>query len=101
RKRVCNQCVRRKQAQRPMTRKKHQKAVIYCRVSTKKQAREGNGLESQETRCREYAQYRGHDVTRVFKDDMSGSLLGRPGMETMLAFLRKHRKDNIVVIIDD
>lgn len=84
-----------------MTKLKRQKAAIYCRVSTKKQAREGNGLESQETRCREYAQYRGHDIIRVFQDDMSGSLLGRPGMETMLAFLRKHRKDNIVIIIDD
>lgn len=30
-----------------------QKAVIYCRVSSKKQVREGDGLRSQETRCRE------------------------------------------------
>ncbi len=84
-----------------MSRKTNQKAVIYCRVSTKKQAREGNGLESQETRCREYAKYRGHEVVRVFSDDMSGSLLGRPGMLEMLAFLRKHRRDGVVVIIDD
>jgi len=84
-----------------MTRKTNQKAVIYCRVSTKRQAKEGNGLDSQETRCREYASYRGHDVVRVFSDDMSGSLLGRPGMLDMLAFLKKNKKDNIVVIIDD
>ena len=84
-----------------MSRKTNQKAVIYCRVSTKKQAREGNGLESQETRCREYAKYRGHEVVRVFSDDMSGSLLGRPGMLEMLAFLRKHRREGVVVIIDD
>lgn len=32
---------------------------------------------------------------------MSGSVAGRPGMLTMLAFLKKHRKENIVVIIDD
>ncbi|MCB4859948.1 recombinase family protein [Sphingobium sp. PNB] len=84
-----------------MTRKSNQKAVIYCRVSTKKQAREGNGLESQEIRCREYAGYRGHQVVQVFSDDMSGSLSGRPGMLAMLAFLKKHRRENIVVIIDD
>ena len=84
-----------------MTRKTHQKAIIYCRVSTKKQAREGNGLDSQETRCREYAGYHDHKVVRVFTDDMSGSLVGRPGMVAMLAFLKKNRKDNIVVIIDD
>ncbi len=84
-----------------MTRKLNQKAVIYCRVSTKRQAKEGNGLESQETRCREYASFRGHDVVRVFTDDMSGSLMGRPGMLAMLAYLKKNKKDNIVVIIDD
>ncbi|CAH0496074.1 recombinase family protein [Novosphingobium sp. CECT 9465] len=84
-----------------MTRTTNQKAVAYCRVSTKKQARDGNGLESQETRCREYAGYRGHEVVRVFTDDKSGALLDRPGMLAMLAFLRKNRKDNIVVIIDD
>ena len=32
-----------------------QKAVIYCRVSSTKQTTEGDGLASQETRCREYA----------------------------------------------
>ena len=84
-----------------MTRKSNQKAVIYCRVSTKKQAREGNGLDSQETRCREYAGYRGHEVIQVFTDDMSGSHSGRPGMLAALAFLKKHRKDNVVLIIDD
>ncbi len=32
---------------------------------------------------------------------MSGSVVGRPGMQDMLAYLRKHRKDPHVVIIDD
>ncbi|MGI9377591.1 MAG: recombinase family protein [Tsuneonella suprasediminis] len=76
-------------------------AVIYARVSTKKQSREGSGLDSQETRCREYAAYRGYRIVKVFQDDMSGSMLGRPGITAMLAFVRKHRRDGIVVIIDD
>ncbi|MBP6111967.1 MAG: recombinase family protein [Sphingobium sp.] len=84
-----------------MMRQNNQKAVIYCRVSTKKQAKEGNGLDSQETRCREFAKFRNYEIVRVFSDDMSGSVAGRPGMLTMLAFLKKHRKENIVVIIDD
>lgn len=78
-----------------------QKAVIYRRVSTKKQAREGNGLDSQETRCREFAKFRSYEIVRVFSDDMSGSMVGRPAMLQMLAFLKKNRKDNLVVIIDD
>ncbi len=84
-----------------MTRMSNQKAVVYCRVSTKRQATEGNGLDSQETRCREFAAFRGHEIARVFSDDMSGALSGRPGMLAMLAFLKANRKDNIVVIIDD
>jgi len=84
-----------------MTKNTDQKAVIYCRVSTKKQAREGNGLDSQETRCREFAKFRSYEIVRVFSDDMSGSLVGRPAMLQMLSFLKKNRKDNLVVIIDD
>ena len=38
-----------------MTRKTNHKAVIYCRVSTKRQAKEGSGLSSQRVRCAEYA----------------------------------------------
>lgn len=77
------------------------KAVIYCRVSGAKQTTRGDGLSSQETRCREYARYRGHDVVKVFKDDMSGGLVARPGMKAMLAFLKSQRKNPHVVIIDD
>ncbi len=76
-------------------------AVIYCRVSSAKQLREGHGLDSQETRCREYARLKGYQVVEVFTDDMSGSLTARPGMQAMLAHLRKHRKHPHVVIIDD
>lgn len=84
-----------------MIMKTENKAVVYCRVSTKKQSREGSGLESQETRCREYAAYKGYEVVKVFQDDMSGSMLGRPGITAMLAFVRKHRRQGMVVIIDD
>lgn len=85
-----------------MTRKTNQQAVIYCRVSTKKQAREGNGLSSQETRCREYAKHRGHKVVGVFTDDVSGKLAQRPGFDEMLAFIRNARSNaGLVVIIDD
>src|SRR3546814_1052129 len=84
-----------------MIRKTNQQAVIYCRVSTKKQAREGNGLGSQATRCREYAKHRGHQVVGVFTDDVSGKLAQRPGFDDMLASIRKSRKAGMVVIIDD
>ncbi len=77
------------------------KAVIYCRVSTKRQTKEGDGLASQATRCRELARYRNLEVLEVFEDSQSGSLIERPGMQAMLKFLRAHRKDNLTVILDD
>lgn len=74
-------------------------AVIYCRVSGTKQVREGDGLRSQEARCREYAGYKGYEVAEVFRDDASGGSADRPAMKAMLASLRK--RPGCVVIIDD
>lgn len=76
-------------------------AVIYARVSGAKQVRDGDGLASQESRCREYAEYKNYEVIGVFNDDMSGKFVKRPAMDEMLTFLRKHRSHNPVVIIDD
>lgn len=59
-------------------------AVIYARVSSLKQVREGHGLQSQETRCRDYAKNRGYDVVKIFFDDLTGSSTKRPGMSAML-----------------
>ena len=79
-----------------------ERAVIYCRVSSAKQTTKGDGLGSQETRCREYAKYKGYQVAEVFRDDVTGGVAGRPGMRAMLYFLRQERKRaQHVVIIDD
>lgn len=76
-------------------------AAIYCRVSSVKQTTQGDGLGSQETRCREYASHRGYRVAEVFTDDMSGGVTERPGMKRMLTWLDQNRDQNPVVIIDD
>ncbi|MBP7759840.1 MAG: recombinase family protein, partial [Alphaproteobacteria bacterium] len=80
-----------------------QKAVIYCRVSSQKQVTKGDGLGSQETRCREYASHKNYQVVEVFRDEgVSGSMINRPSMQAMLSFLKKHKKkEPHVVIIDD
>jgi site-specific DNA recombinase len=78
------------------------KAVIYCRVSSPKQVTEGHGLASQETRCREYAKLKNYEVTEVFRDEgLSGKLLDRPNIQAMLVHLKQHKKDGLIVIIDD
>ncbi|QQG35157.1 MAG: recombinase family protein [Micavibrio aeruginosavorus] len=76
-------------------------AIIYCRVSSAAQTKRGDGLSSQKTRCLEYARMKGYRVLETFVDDASGSLTDRPGMKSLLAFLRKHRGADLVVLIDD
>ena len=41
------------------------KTVIYCRVSSDRQVREGHGLQGQEQRCRAYAQAHGYHPRRL------------------------------------
>ena len=90
------------QARFIMTNISNQAAVVYCRVSSIKQTIVGTGLDSQEQRCREFARMKNYAVVEVFRDDVSGSLIDRPGMTAMLAYIRKNKKSgSTVVLIDD
>lgn len=75
-------------------------AVIYARVSSTKQVKQGDGLSSQLTRCRVYAEQLGHEVVEMFTDDISGRLKKRPGIEAMLVFLKKQKRQTFVIIDD-
>lgn len=79
------------------------KALIYCRVSGKKQTKDGAGLDSQEYRCRQYADAKGYEVIGVFPDDVSGGgdFIKRPGMVALLAYMDARRDERFVVIFDD
>ncbi|MGB6229102.1 MAG: recombinase family protein [Litorimonas sp.] len=76
-------------------------AILYARVSSKKQVAEGSGLDSQFQRTRSYAESKGYTVVAMFTDDMTGTTSKRPGMDAMLAFLKQNRGNEHVVIIDD
>lgn len=80
-----------------------EKAVIYCRVSSAAQVAKGQGNASQETICREFARMKGYEVVETFPEEaVSGSMINRPAMLSMLAYLKKHRREGQhVVIIDD
>jgi site-specific DNA recombinase len=77
------------------------KAIVYCRVSTRRQDADGGGLDSQEAVSREYAARQGYEVVAVFQDKMTGKVRDRPGLRALLAFLRKHRREAITIVIDD
>ncbi len=77
--------------------------LIYCRVSSDRQATEGHGLESQEQRCREYAKLNGFIVDKVFADSASGGgeYTSRKKQVALLEYVKAHPNKVFVVIIDD
>ena len=81
----------------------NQRAIIYCRVSSRAQEAEGHGLASQETRCRQHAASKGYEVVAAFPDTISGGgdFMKRPGMVALLSFLDAHPHEDFVVIFDD
>ncbi len=77
--------------------------VLYLRVSDTKQIKDGSGIQSQETRGREYAKQVGFPVAETFTDEgISGKFRDRPDVQNMLAFLKKKKPGvQYVVLIDD
>ena len=78
-----------------------QNCVIYVRVSSAKQVNEGSGLSSQEQSCRAYATLRGYNVFEVFSDVISGTTGERKGTKALVRYLKQHRSENLIVIVDD
>lgn len=78
-------------------------ALVYCRVSSERQKKEGQGLDSQEHRCRDYASRKGYVVEKVFQDSFTGggNFMERPAMKALLAYVDEHAKQDYVVIFDD
>lgn len=66
------------------------KAIAHPRVSSKKQAQEGDSLEVQEGLARTLAEYRGWDVVRVFPESYSGWKGGREVFKEILAYIDAH-----------
>lgn len=77
-------------------------ALIYCRVSSKRQVLEGNGLDSQEKRCHDRSNAKGYIFEKSFPDEgISGSLFDRPAMQRLIAYIDAHPNKKFVVIFDD
>ena len=81
-----------------------QKALIYCRVSSERQKNEGNGLASQEHRCRIYCDQKNYEIEKVFRDTFSGGgdFMKRPGMPELIRHLdERPYENNYVIVFDD
>ena len=76
-----------------------ERAVIYTRVSTEEQVREGMSLEAQESACREYCVRTGYSVVRIFVEEgESAKTADRTQLKELLAFCREDRKISVVVV---
>src|SRR4051812_21322658 len=77
------------------------RAAIYKRVSTDKQEADGTSLESQESRCREYATAKGWTIEAVLTDTKSGSVLQRPALEQVRDMIRARTVDVVLAYAMD
>lgn len=78
-------------------------AIIYARVSSERQEIEGHGLDSQETKCKEYINRKGYLLAEVFRDTASGggAYTSRPGQVAIVELIDKYPYRKFVVVIDD
>jgi site-specific DNA recombinase len=73
--------------------------VIYCRVSTKEQAEEGNSLITQERLCKEYAAKQGYSVVAVFVEHgESAKTADRTELKKLISFCMI-KKNNVKAVI--
>ncbi|KMK96404.1 recombinase family protein [Rossellomorea marisflavi] len=71
-------------------------AIIYCRVSTKKDTQE-TSLERQEEELAKLAREYGMQVSSVIRDQASGYDLDRPGVLEMLDLVRDQAIDAVLI----
>lgn len=65
-------------------------AIIYCRVSDIKQVTDGNWLESQESKCRRWAEENWVTILQVFKDWwVSWAIMKRKWLEEAITYLQQ------------
>ncbi|MCR4623242.1 MAG: recombinase family protein [Alphaproteobacteria bacterium] len=73
-------------------------------MSSQKQGREGNGLDSQEAKCRTWCKFRNLNVLRVVREEgISGGEKNRPALMRMFSFLEEISKKGVrcIVLVED
>ena len=72
------------------------RAIVYSRVSTDSQEKDGTSLDTQERGCLEYAQAAGWQVIQCIRDTASGYSLDRPGIQQLRRMLQEGQADVLV-----
>jgi len=75
------------------------RTVVYCRVSTDKQADRGVSLDAQQAKAKAYAELYDLDIVDVVIDAAaSAKTLARPGLERALGLLKAGKADALLVV---
>ena len=77
------------------------RAIVYSRVSTDAQERDGTSLDTQERASQEYVVANGWTLVESIKDTASGYSLERPGIERLRLLLRQGSVDVMVAYAVD
>ena len=80
---------------------KQLRAIVYSRVSTDAQERDGTSLDTQESASQEYVGANGWMLVEAIKDTASGFSLDRPGIERLRMLLRQGTVDVVVAYAVD
>ena len=73
-------------------------AVIYARVSSKEQEREGFSMPAQLNLLRSYSLPNGLSIAQEFEDVETAKQAGRSGFGQMISFLKKNRACRVLVV---
>jgi len=76
-------------------------SIVHIRVSSTKQADQGESLEVQEKICCDLSKQRGYKVVKLFKEPYSGRKDDRPVLESLFDYLKKHPGKIDAVFIRD
>lgn len=77
---------------------REKRAVLYARVSSKEQEREGFSIPAQVKLLRDYAQADGITVDKEFTDVETAKQSGRTGFGEMLDFIRAHPECRAILV---
>lgn len=74
-------------------------ALIYCRVSTEEQAKEGYSLDAQKKFCSRFAEHNGYTITGIYRDEgKSGTIIERPALQEMLSRCQEDKSIEAVLV---
>ena len=74
------------------------KAVLYARVSSKDQEKEGYSIPSQLKLLKEYASKKGLNIAQEFIDVETAKHSGRTNYTEMLKYLKKNRNTGVILV---